>query len=299
MRFIRLLLSVILTAAAASMSAAELRCKVEINADGVANADTELFRELQQAVAEYMNTTAFTDAQFADNERIECQLFFTINSVDDNRLMGTLQVQSTRPVFDSVYTTTLLNYKDNDISFEYTRGAPIIHSETTVDSELAALLDFYAYLIIAIDFDSFSPRGGSDFYDAAARIVQLSRASAAKGWRAIDNNRNRAALLEAFMQSPTDKIRDLIYAYHRGGLDRMSVSPDKGRAEITAALPTLSAIAQAAPLSAVIPAFRDAKLDELAGVYSKAPADERKTVARLLTDLYPTETERISLIEKQ
>lgn len=295
----RLLMSMLLAAAGLTAWCAELRCKVEVNADAVANADTELFRELQEAISEYMNTTAFTDAQFADNERIECQMFFTISSVESDHLAGTLQVQSIRPVFDSVYTTTLLNYKDNDISFEYTRGLPLIHSENTIDSELAALLDFYAYLIMALDFDSFSPRGGTEIYNAASRVVQLSRTSAGKGWRAIDDNRNRASLLSALTEGASAKYRDLLYDYHRKGLDRMSVSPDKGRAEITAALPTLTAIAQAAPLSAVLPLFRDTKLDELAGVYSKSTADERKTVAKLLLDLYPTETERISLIEKQ
>ncbi len=295
---LNLLLAVAVVATAPTAGAAELRCKVEVNADAVSNVSSDLFTELQQAISEYINNTAFTQAPFAPGERIDCQLFFTINSVDDaGNLAGTLQVQSTRPVFDSVYTTTLLNYKDNDISFGYTRGQPLVFSENSVESNLTALLDFYAYLIMAIDFDSFSPRGGSDCYDAAARVVQLARTSGEKGWRAIDDNKNRASLLAALTEPPASAIRDLIYTYHRLGLDRMSVSPDKGRAEITGALPTLQTIAQAAPMSVVLSAFRDAKLDELTGIYSKANTDERADIAAMLLSIYPTEQERIGLIK--
>lgn len=283
---------------ALTATAAELNCKVEVNADQARNADQTLFTELQQAIADYLNTTSFTEARFATNEKIECRVFLTVTSVTDDMISGTLQVQSTRPVFDSVYTTTLLNFKDNDISFSYTRGQPLNFTRNNYDSELTALLDFYAYLIIALDFDSFSRQGGTDFYNEASKVVQTARTSGGKGWRAIDDNKNRASLLAGFNDSPASAIRDIIYEYHRQGLDRMSVSPDKGRETINGLLPKFEKIAEAAPMSVILSAFRDAKLDELVNIYSAGTPDERKDAADLLLRIYPTEQERINHIKE-
>ncbi len=276
---------------------AELNCSVEINADRVPNTSREVFTTLQQAISEYLNTTSFTDAQFAPEEKIDCKFFFTVTSYTDNVVTGSLQVQSTRPVFDSSYTTPLLNLKDNDISFPYSQGEPLTFSQTDVNAPLTALLDFYAYLIIGMDFDSFSPKGGTEFFDQAARIVQLSRSAGEKGWRAIDDPKNRASLLAAITEPPASSIRDIIYDYHRQGLDRMTVSPDKARAAITGCMKSLAEIARSAPMSAVLSLFRDTKLDELTGVYSKGTGnDERKEVVAILSEVYPTEQDKIERI---
>lgn len=274
----------------------ELNCSVEINADRVPNTSREVFTTLQQAISEYLNTTSFTTAQFAPDEKIDCKFFLTVTSYTDNLISGSLQVQSTRPVFDSTYTTTLLNLKDNDISFTYSEGEPLTFSQTDVTGNLTALLDFYAYLIIGMDFDSFSPKGGTEFFDQASRIVQLSRSAGEKGWRAMDDPKNRASLLAAITEPPASAIRDIIYDYHRQGLDRMTVSSDKGRSAITACVRQLAEIARTAPMSAVLSLFRDSKLDELTGVYSKSGNDERKEVVAILSEIYPTERDKIDRI---
>lgn len=274
----------------------ELNCSVEINADRVPNTSREVFTTLQQAISEYLNTTSFTTAQFAPDEKIDCKFFLTVTSYTDNLISGSLQVQSTRPVFDSTYTTTLLNLKDNDISFTYSEGEPLTFSQTDVTGNLTALLDFYAYLIIGMDFDSFSPKGGTEFFDQASRIVQLSRSAGEKGWRAMDDPKNRASLLTAITEPPASAIRDIIYDYHRQGLDRMTVSSDKGRSAITACVRQLAEIARTAPMSAVLSLFRDSKLDELTGVYSKSGNDERKEVVAILSEIYPTERDKIDRI---
>ncbi len=283
---------------AVTMKGAELNCNVEINVDKVSSASPETFAALKDAIAEYMNTTAFTGAQYSPVEKIDCKIFLTVNDYTDNIVSGTLQVQSTRPVYGSSYTTPLINYKDNDINFSYTPGDRIIHTTGTVDSNLAALLDFYAYLIIAVDSDSFAPKGGDSMYEAAAEIVQLARNTGEKGWRAIDDQRNRASLLTAITEGSSSAIRDIYYGYHRKGLDIMSENPDKGRSAITETLKSLPVIATSAPMSAVLPLFRDAKLDELANVYSKGPVDERKDIYNLLVEIYPTEARRIESIKE-
>lgn len=289
----RLLISLAMVAASVLCHATELNCTVEINSDQVANASPETFTSLRELIAEYLNTTPFTSAVYSPVEKIECKFFFTFTQYSDNILTGNLQIQSNRPVFGSSYISPVLNFKDNDISFSYTPGDRIVHTSGSIESNLAALLDFYAYLIIGLDSDTFALNGGDSSYDAANQIVQLARNTGEKGWRAIDDQRNRAALLTAITEGPASSIRKVLYDYHRKGLDAMSISPDKGRATITGTLPEIEKIAQAAPMSVVLSMFRDSKLDEIINIYSKGTRDERKTVLTTLSGIYPTETRRL------
>lgn len=144
-----------------SMDAQELNCQVEFNTDQIQTTNKSVFETLKEAVTEYMNETHFTNLQFATNERIDCRIFFTIKEYTDNKMVGDLQVQVSRPVYNTSYTTTLLNFKDDKIEFEYQEGEPLTFSLNTMESQLTAILNFYAYLFIAIDSDSFAPKVGS------------------------------------------------------------------------------------------------------------------------------------------
>lgn len=246
-----------------------------------------------------MNTTKFSNAQFAANEKIDCQLFFNIKEYTDGIMKGDLQIQSTRPVYNSSYTTTVLNFKDSKIDFAYNENEPLIYSETTMESNLTGILNFYAFLIMALDFDTFSPHGGDPFYERLESIVQLGQSSGEVGWRAFEDTKNRTAVLSSLTDVSTSMIRDLLYDYHRGGLDEMVLSPDKGRQKITASiLDKLKTVYDNAPMTVSLSMFKDAKLDELVNLYSKAPQEERDRVAELLTKLYPTEASRIKEIKK-
>lgn len=277
--------------------ASELKCHVEVNADQIQNANKETFATLGEAMAEYMNTTSFSSAQFTPAEKIECNLFFTVKEYSDNVMSGELQIQSLRPVFNSAYTTTLLNMKDTKVEFEYNPNDPLVFTENTFESNLTAILNFYAYLILAVDFDSFSPLGGQPFFERAANIVHLAQSSGQKGWQAFDDNRNRSAVLNAFTDGATGKIRQLIYQYHRRGLDEMSLSPDKARAEIGNTLDILKQINENAPMSVILNIFHDAKLDELINVYSKGSSDERKEAFDLLSNIYPADRQNLNRIK--
>ena len=211
---------------------------------------------------------------------------------------GELQVQSSRPVYNSSYTTTLLNFKDTKIEFDYSEGQPLIFSENSMESNLTAILNFYVYMILGIDFDSFSPRGGNAYYERARNVVQMAQSSTESGWKAFEDNKNRSAVLNVFTEPSTIQFRDLLYQYHRNGLDEMSVSPDKGRSNITASLETLTKIADVAPMTVALSMFKDAKMDELVNVYTKGTQDERKRVYELLYAIYPTETTRLEMIKK-
>lgn len=281
------------------MRAQELNCSVEVNTDKIAGTDKNVFTTLQSAITEYMNNTQWGNAQFLANERIECKLFLTVNSYEGTTMKCDLQVQSLRPVYNSSYTTTLINFKDTNVEFNYQENEPLIYSENTMESNLTAILNFYAFLILAVDFDSFSPNGGDLYFEKANNVVTMAQSSGESGWKAFEDNKNRSAVLSAFTDKATSSIRTLMYNYHRKGLDEMVLSPDKGKAVITESLGILKSIYDVAPMSVVLSMFKDAKLDELVNVYSKSNVSERQAVYELLYPLYPTEGQRLNQIKEE
>lgn len=291
-----LMFSVFASLAPTLCDAQELRCNVEVNSQQIEGTNKSVFESLQEAMNTYMNETKFSPATFAPNERIECRLFLTVAEYVDDRIKGDLQIQLSRPVYNSTYTTTLFNFRDSKVEFDYRDGDPLVFNENNEESNLTAILDYYAYLLLAIDFDSFSPNGGQPFFDKAASIVQQMQSSGEVGWRTFEDTKNRAAVLGSYTDANTAGIRKLLYDYHRKGLDEMVTSPDKGRAVITESLNELKNIYSNAPMSVALSIFRDSKLDELVNVYSKSPQTEREGVYELLQPIYPTESNRIDKI---
>ena len=283
---------------AASAAAQELNCRVEVNSDKITGTNKSVFTTLQEAITSYMNDTKFTAAQYSPIEKIECTLFFTIKEYDGDKMTGDIQVQATRPAYNASYTTNLINFRDSKVEFTYSEGEPLTFNETNMESQLTAILNFYAYMILAIDTDSFAPRGGEAAWDRVKTIVQQAQSSGETGWRAFDDNKNRAAVLGAYTDPSTQQLRDMVYKYHREGIDQMSVSPDKGRAAITESLETLKNIYNVAPMSVGLSMFRDSKLDELVNVYTKGSQEERDRVVEILSSLYPTDQDRIQKIKE-
>ncbi len=299
--FIMLLLALLSTiTAVADDEATELNCEVEVNSEKITNGSKDIFNELKQAVTDYMNTTKWTNATFGTNEKIYCKLMFTISSWDDatGLMKGDLQIQSTRPVFNSSYTTTLINFKDTKVDFIYNTGQQLVYSELNMEDNLTAILNFWAYMIIALDFDSFELNGGTPYYERAAEVVRLAQSSGESGWKAFEDNNNRSAVLSAFNDKQTAPIRQMLYDYHRMGLDQMVVTVDKGRSAITHTLENLAKIYDVAPLSVCLTMFKNAKLDELINIYSKANMTEKENVYEMLYQVYPSETNRLDQIKK-
>lgn len=279
----------------------ELMCDVEINSDKVSNASKEIFGELKDYITEYINQWKWTNAIFSSNEKIYCKLLLTISSWEDATgvMKGDLQIQSQRPVFNSSYTTAVINFKDTKVNFVYERGRPLEHSDQDINSNLTAILDFWVYMIIGMDFDTFELKGGEPYYEQAARIVRLAQTTGEPGWKPFEDNTNRNAVLSAFTDAKTAPIRQLLYDYHRMGLDQMVVSVDKGRATITHTLENLGKIYEVAPLSVCLAMFKDAKLDELINIYSKANMTEKESVYEMLYQVYPSENTRLEEIKKE
>ena len=280
--------------------ATELNCEVDVNSDKITNGSKDIFGELKQAITDYMNTTKWTNATFGTNEKIYCKLLLTLSSWDDATgvMKGDLQIQSQRPVFNSTYTTALINFRDTKVDFTYEPGQQLIFSEMEMEDNLTAILNFWAYMIIAMDFDSFELNGGDPYYERAAQIVRLAQSSGESGWKAFEDNTNRSAVLSAFTDTQTAPIRQMLYDYHRMGLDQMVVTVDKGRSTITHTLENLGKIYQVAPMSVCLTMFKDAKLDELINIYSKANTTEKESVYEMLYQVYPSETTRLDQIKK-
>ena len=286
--------------AVADDEATELNCEVEVNADKVSSGSKDIFTELKQAVTDYMNTTKWTNATFGTNEKIYCKLLLTISSWDDATgiMKGDLQIQSQRPVYNSSYTTAVINFRDSKLNFTYERGQTLNFSEMEMEDNLTAILNFWAYMIIAMDFDTFELNGGDPYYERAAQVVRLAQSAGETGWKAFEDNTNRSAVLSAFTDSQTAPIRQMLYDYHRMGLDQMVVTVDKGRSTITHTLENLAKIYDVNPLSVCLTMFKDAKLDELVNIYSKANTSEKETVYEMLYQVYPSENKRLEQIKQ-
>ena len=286
--------------AVADDEATELLCEVEVNSDKITDGSREIFNELQEKVTDYMNTTKWTNAIFGTNEKIHCKLMFTISSWDNSTglMKGDLQIQSSRPVYNSSYTTAIINFKDAKVDFQFETGQQLVFSEMEMQDNLTAILNFWAYMIIALDFDTFELKGGDPYYELAANIVRMAQSTGESGWKAFEDNTNRNAVLSAFTDTQTSPIRDILYEYHRLGLDQMVVTVDKGRATITHTLENLGKIYQVAPLSVCLTMFKDSKLDELINIYSKANMTEKESVYEMLYQVYPSENTKLEDIKK-
>ena len=278
----------------------ELNCEFDVNFEKITNGSKDVFNELKEKVNEYMNNTKWGNAKFMTNERIYCKLLLTLSKWDPSTgaMEGDLQIQSQRPVYNSTYTTALINFKDPKVNFTFETGQQLVFSEMEMEDNLTAILNFWAFMIIGMDFDSFELNGGAPYYERAAQVVRLAQGTGESGWKAFEDNTNRSAVLSAFTDKQTEPIHQLLYDYHRMGLDQMVVTVDKGRSAITHSLENLGKIYDVAPLSVCLSMFKDAKLDELINVYSKANATEKEAVYEMLYQVYPSETNRLEQIKK-
>lgn len=265
----------------------------------VEQSSRSVFESLKADIGDYMNTRQWGSAQYSPGERIECRLTLTVKEYSSDRVKGDLQVQLIRPVYNTTYTTTVFNFRDTKIDFSYREGDRLVFNEQAMESNLTAILNFYAYMILALDSDTFSPDGGEEYFKKAAVVVQQAQSSGETGWRTFEDNRNRSALLQTFMDKNTSGLRNLLYTYHRRGLDEMAGSPDKGRSNITSSLKELTRSKDVAPMSVGLTLFRDSKLDELVNVYSKAPASEKEAVFKLLSPIYPADGTRLRKIKEK
>jgi hypothetical protein len=282
-----------------SVSSQELNCRIQINSDQIQGTNKQIYTTLQTALTEFMNNRKWTTAQFSPVEKIECSFVITIKEESGaNRFKAELQVQSKRPVFNAIYSTTLLNFRDVAFDFNYVEFDPLQLSDNKFEGNLTAVMAFYVNIILGMDFDSFSPLGGTPFYTRAEQIVNQAQSNMETGWQAFDSPKNRPAIVAAFLDEGLKDYRLMLYKYHRQGLDQMSLNPEKGRSVITDALASLKTVYEARPTTVLLTIFSDAKIDELNDVFSKGMPNEKESVYKILTDVFPAQTNRYESIRQ-
>ena len=279
--------------------AQELNARITVNGEKVAVANKQIFTTLQNALTEFVNNRRWTDATFAVNEKIDCNMTIIVNEMDETTFKSEIQVQARRPVYNSSYTTTLLNFRDQELEFEYTEGETLDYNSNTLTNNLTATVVFYVYLILGLDFDSFALQGGNTYIQQAQQIVNLAQSEMGwTGWKAFDSTRNRHAVVTALQDNASEAFRQMWYTYHMKGLDEMAANADRGRTTIIEAISALQTVKQARPTSVLLQMFSDAKLDELIAIYSKATSQERQEGYKFLMDIYPAQSTRLEELKK-
>ena len=278
----------------------DLICNVRVSTKNeIPISDRKKLMKLQKSASEFINNRKWTNEVFTEDERIELNLSFNVlEKVSTDRYKGTLQVQYSRPVFNSSYYSPVLNYLDGEVEFDYIEDQPLDFNENTHTSNLTSVLSFYAYIIIGLDYSSFSPDGGNMYFQQAKKIVENAQSAPESGWKAFESNKNRYWLAEELLDAKYSSFHDVMYNYHRSGLDIMHDDNEKGRGIITENIESMRRIKQLNPTAFILQLFFNAKADEISSIYSNAFQDEKSRVLKLLTELDPANLNKYNKIKE-
>lgn len=279
------------------LKAQELRCNVSISTQKIQGTNKEIFTNMQRDIYEFLNNRRWTSNVFAYDERIESSLLITLEEqVGGDEFRGSIQVQVSRPVYNSSYNTVLLNFKDNDVDFKYREFETLEFKESGQNSELVNLLAYYAYIILGLDYDSFSLMGGNEYFNKAENIVAQCQNARETGWKSFESRRNRYWLINNLQDRSYSSVRECIYRYHRLGLDAMADQASDGRLEIVSALELLQRAHRTKPNSYILQVFFDAKSDEIVNIFKSAFTDERKRVYNIVSEVNPANLSKYSVL---
>ena len=285
----RLMTTIIMVLWGVMASAQELQVKININTQQVERTDKAIFENLKQTLEQWMNERQWTELQFQKHERIVCSFNLTVTKYDasSNLFECSAMIQANRPVFNSSYTTTLYNNKDGDFNFQYAQFEQLNYNDETVDNQLTALMAYYAYLIIGLDLDSFSPFGGTDILQRCMQLVNNAQDLGFSGWKSFEDRRNRFAIINDYLNEQMKPFRQFQYDYYRTGLDEMSNNVERGRTNISDAIEKgLKVAHEQKPLSLLPQIWTDYKRDEIANIYEgMGTQKEKQTVYDILSNI--------------
>lgn len=292
MRYIFSIIATLVMLAAPSR-AQEMNCRIQINTDAIEGTNKDIYTEMGNRLTEFINTRKWTDAIFQNEERINCNFIITIASVAGDNYSGNIQVQANRPVFNSSYTTSLFNFKDENFTFSYAQQDRLEFNENTFESNLMSVMAFYVNIVLGLNFDTYSRCGGTPYFEKAEAIAALAQSSDDLGWKAFHSDKNRYALISNYRDERLRKMRDVSYEYHRLGLDEMAQSMEKGRNKILANLPYLQEVNREKPYSIALQLFVEAKMNELLDMFRDATPEEKKKVYDILSAIMPTQSAKL------
>ncbi|MES2731513.1 MAG: DUF4835 family protein [Bacteroidota bacterium] len=299
---LRILLSTAMWAALGSkcLFAQELNCTVTIDASQLNTgqvAEKQIFADMKSVITQFMNTRRWTNDQVNSAERINCSLIITLlQSPGIGLYEGTAQIQSSRPIYGTGYESVLFGYIDQYVQFQYTQSQPMDFNDNTFNTNLTSMLGFYAYVILGIDYDSFSKLGGSALLQRAFTVANNAQQATEKGWKSSDDSRNRYWLIENLMSQQMLPFREGLYTYHRLVLDDFNKDQDKSRAQLIEILAQIKQINQLKPSTVLINSFFDTKAPELISIFSEASPQDKQRAYNLLVELDPTKAEKYQRI---
>lgn len=286
MKFRVILVFLLLFGVSRAAHTQELNAKITINHNQIQGTDVSVFENLEQMLTQFVNEKQWTNMQFQKNERINCNFNITVTKYDQpsNTFTCKALIQANRPVYNASYTTTLYNNIDNDFNFRFAQFDQLEFNEEAINNQLMALFAYYAYLVIGINLDSFSPMGGTDVLQRCMNLTNNAQNLEFTGWKSFDNNRNRFAIINDYLDGAMRPFRQLQYDYYRKGLDEMAANAERGRTEITTALEKdLKKCHEDRPSSMLPQIWTDYKRDELANIYKgKGTQKEKETVYDIL-----------------
>ncbi len=266
-----------------TVNSQELNCTFSINADQIGISNKQVFRTLERALTEFVNNQKWTNREYKNHEKIECGMTLIISSyIDNTNFSGTLQVNAVRPVFGSSYKTPIFNFKDVAISFKYTEFEPLIYNPAIYESNLVSLISYYVYMVLGIDGDTFALKGGDAYFKQALNIVNLAQQGDQKGWNVKRNSLNRYSLIDLILSNGHREFREVMYGYHRNGMDVLSSDKEKAKQEILDQLMSFEKLKKRSQNSFMFRIFFDAKSDEIVDVFSSGSDVNVKDLKRLL-----------------
>lgn len=281
--------------------AQELRCNVQVVSSQIQGTNKQVFQTLQNAIYEFMNNTAWTNHVYSNEERIDCNIMINLQDHSGDEFRGSIQVQSRRPIYNTSYNSSILNFKDDDVKFNYVEFEPLEFNINEHRSNLTSILAYYAYIIIGLDYDSFSLLGGTEFYQNAEKIVTNALNAPEKGWKAFESRKNRYWLVENILNDRYKGVREFLYRYHRLGLDVMESKEAKGRSEIAEDLKLLQKVYRQKPDPYLF--FYDlilnVKSDEFVNIFSESFMTEADEVYNILVEIDPTRSDKYKKIKEK
>ena len=293
MRLKVLIILIILSSALLKLKAQELNCNIQVVTQQIQGTNKQVFRTLQTAIYEFINDRNWSNDVYAATERIECNILINLTEqFGADQFKGTIQVQMRRPVYNTSYSTTIINILDNNLDFRYVEYQPLLFDETQHIDNLTSLLAFYANIILGFDYDSFSPEGGSRFFTRAEAIVMNAQNAPERGWKAFDasSNRSRYWLIQNILDGEYQPIRQFTYQYHRLGLDSFEDNVNVARNEMEESLKHLQRVYRQKPdpYLYLLQVVLDAKTDEFINVFKEANPDQKRRVYVILKEIDPS-----------
>ena len=266
----------------------ELDCKITVNADQIAVSNRQIFTTLENALSEFVNKTQWTDLEFQEHEKIKCGMSILLTSGGGNTFAGSIQVQASRPVFNSTYYSPIFNYNDQDFAFRYVEFQPLNYNPNAFESNLISVLSYYVYTIIGMYMDSFELNGGTEYFKTAQNIALYSEQLGGEGWQNDVTKQTRFTFVDQLLASNQATFRKVMYNYHTKGYDTFEKRPKRAKQTVSNAIVSLSSLYRRQPNTFLVRSFMDAKSDEIVSAFKSGPQINVNRLVNTLNEISST-----------